>query len=1050
MSAFGPFQGLTEVPFSELGPSGLFLINGDTGAGKTTIFDAISFALYGNASGENRTPDSFRSDYAQDEDETYVRLTFQHHNKEYIIERNPGYKRSKKRGNGTTDHKNNAVITLPDGRVISGYAPVTQAVTELLGIDWKQYKQISMIAQGEFLQLLTAGSDERGLIFRKVFGTQIYDNIQRKLKEMANKLKYKCEDIDKCILQYLNGINCNEDSVHNEAITEWKKTGDINQVVRIMELLAVITEADRIIYKERNKENKELKDKIEAKAIEYAKAEQLNRQLRELGKAEEEYQKLTLAAEEMKKEEVRYKLAEKALHIVKPAEDSWLRIQKETIDLEADITKGKEARAKLEEEYQRYSEELKAKEEYKPKLEELKRELNRQEEEIKRYIAIAEQDKKKAVLEEKKLQVEQQITEKMHHKLMLTEEQTEKQKELEKYTDSEKNLMLCENQINAIKSCIIQINKIREDLRTIKSERQVLSSRQENFLKAEAAYKKCNTIYTDMEASFYREQAGIIAASLNSGMPCPVCGSVKHPNKAILTDGAPSEEEINQQKQKLETSREVMLAASNQCENQKSKVELLQAALMDNAIVILEYNEANHLEEVNLQVIEDLTEDKLQYGVNHSEELDQKHSELQKDIAQKEFCIKRLNEIARELQDLEVKLTGHREELGKITSDLNLVMGTLNTLKKDLRYATREEAESAVKVITEECDRLLRELTAAEAAFRSCELSLGNTNAVLTDNIKKHGTKRKDLTEAKEQYQLKLKSCGFMESARISEYMYKKVLLTEEELDILKNTLNRYNKDKENLEYKISQLKADTKDQEEKNLEQIAQEQKELDKRKAECEEQIRILFNRLHNNEEIYQNVEEQNSKQQKMRQEYLTINELSKTANGDLAGKSKLAFEQYVQAFYFDKVIYEANKRFYKMSNHQYSLQRKEDASNLRSSTGLELEVMDYYTGKARSIKSLSGGESFKAALSLALGLSDVIQNFAGGIEMDAMFVDEGFGSLDSDSLEQAIETLNALTTGNRMVGIISHVSELKERIDKKILIEKSMEGSRLRVVK
>ena len=251
------------------------------------------------------------------------------------------------------------------------------------------------------------------------------------------------------------------------------------------------------------------------------------------------------------------------------------------------------------------------------------------------------------------------------------------------------------------------------------------------------------------------------------------------------------------------------------------------------------------------------------------------------------------------------------------------------------------------------------------------------------------------------------------------------------------------------MEEKIKQLQVETKNQEKKDLTQLELELKELDKQKIECEEQINIIYSRLNNNREIYQKVKLQYKEQEKVRQEYITVNQLAKTANGELARKSKIAFEQYVQAFYFDKVIQEANKRFYRMSNNQYSLMRKDDPTNLRSSTGLELEVMDYYTGKARSIKSLSGGESFKAALSLALGLSDVIQSFAGGIEVDAMFIDEGFGSLDSDSLEQAIEILNSLTSGNRVVGIISHVSELKDRIDKKIIINKSMEGSRLEVV-
>jgi exonuclease SbcC len=329
-------------------------------------------------------------------------------------------------------------------------------------------------------------------------------------------------------------------------------------------------------------------------------------------------------------------------------------------------------------------------------------------------------------------------------------------------------------------------------------------------------------------------------------------------------------------------------------------------------------------------------------------------------------------------------------------------------------------------------------------------LSLGNCKAVLEESIRNYQIKSEDLHMAKEQYIRKLKDCGFVENDMENEDKYHKSLLDEEKLEALKSAIETYHRTREKLSYRIGELKSATKDRTEKNLDELRQLQEQLNLKNKEYEEQIRVIFSRITNNDDISRNVKEQNSCQQKVRQEFLSINELAKTANGELTGKTKIAFEQYVQAFYFEKVIQEANKRFYKMSNHQYVLQRKEEPGNLRTAAGLELEVMDYYTGKARSIKSLSGGESFKAALSLALGLSDIIQSFAGGIEMDTMFVDEGFGSLDSDSLEQAIETLNSLTTGNRMVGIISHVGELKERIDKKILIEKSMEGSRLKIVK
>lgn len=1117
MSAFGPFRGVAEVPFSELGTSGLFLINGDTGAGKTTIFDAVSFALYGNASGENRTTDSFRSDYAEDDEQTYVELHFVHKKKEYSIWRNPSYQRRKKRGQGMTEEKANATLTLPDGRVITGYVPVTEAVTELLGIDWKQYKQISMIAQGEFLELLTADSNVRGMIFRKVFGTQIYDLIQRKLKELSNKLKYQCEDIDKRILQFLDGINCSDENVNKAAIDEWKKSKDINQAEKMMELLAVLIEEDKAEYGVRKKKNDRLSMEITKKAAEYAQAEQINRLLANLKQAEEDCRKLMQNAEEMKREEERYVLAEKALHSVKPAEDAYLRIKREAAELTAYIGKGKEEKTRLEERLKLLLEVYQQKEAAKPRIAELTAQIGQQRAELGKYDRIAEQEKQKAILIEKKKTLEKMIAERTDRKGILTKEQAEKQAEQENYVNLDKAMLLCENQLNQVSNLANQWNKLRIDLRNWSSEKELLFRMQQEYQKAETKYLHRNKEYLEMEAHFFREQAGIMASNLEAGKPCPVCGSTEHPRKAAITQGAPSEEELKDAKAGLDKAHSAMTTASGKSENQKTKVGMLADALRENAAVLIEAEESipvsdaaefgiERIEEIaagrdsgkttgigeaigqdfgkligkdtdrdtdkNIEkdteldtkrIVElgDVAKDKLsQIGILQGELVHRK-LQLQKEQTRRKQCFDRLEEIKHMLQTLEETLNAEMEQLSLVMNELSQANGMLITLKKELKYSTREEAENAVREMEEEGNRLQTELTAAEEDYRKCELSLANVTAVLTDNEKKYGFKQNEKNEAKEVLKQKLVQCGFAENNALTDASamegieagfdrYKNNLMTEADLAAFRKSIDLYYKNRENLEEKIKQLKSDTKDQVEKDLEQIAQEQKELSRQKAECEEQINQIYSRLKNNEVIQRRVEEQNKEQEKVRRDYLTYSDLSKTANGELAGKSKIAFEQYVQAFYFDKVIHEANKRFYKMSNNQYALMRKEDASNLRSSSGLELEVMDYYTGKARSIKSLSGGESFKAALSLALGLSDVIQSFAGGIEVDAMFIDEGFGSLDSDSLEQAIETLNSLTTGNRLVGIISHVSELKDRIDRKILIEKSMEGSRLRLVK
>ena len=1066
MSAFGPFKGVIELPFSDLGSRGLFLISGDTGAGKTTIFDAISFALYGNASGENRTPDSFRSDYAEDDEETYVELTFTHKDKEYYVKRNPSYKRRKKRGTGTTDEKANAVFNMADGRVITGYAPVTEAITELLGIDWKQYKQISMIAQGEFLQLLTADSNERGLIFRKVFNTQMYDRVQKKLKELSNKLKYQLEDIDKSIVQYLSNVICSEESVYKEGFADWKRTKDIHNVSKMMELLSSMIKEDEDKYNIKKKHNEELSELITKKASELIEAKQINDLLLSKKQSEEEYARLLEKAQVIKAKEESYNLAEKALHIVKPVADGFERIIRELNELNEEIKDGEEEKARLESEAKILLEKYKANQENKPRIGKLLGQINEKKSELKKYEMIEEQTKQKEELSINKIKLENTIKELSDKKEGLVKEQETKEAWLLKYSDTDRKLLLCDNELQKTITLINGFNRILESITNLYAEQSTLTELQGLFRSLEEEYKPIRDRYQEMEASFLREQAGLLGKGLAPGIPCPVCGSKEHPSIAALTVDAPSEQELREEKGKMDKAYEEMINASNKCEHQKSKIDLLVDAIIVNVDEMLESDRSvdksiiskkpKTIEEI--QVIEKIVKGKVSRASEQKATLEQELKEYREKIERKNECTDILISIKEQLQTLDQDLSQNRENLSTTSNQIKVLEGTLRALREGMTYNTKVEAEEGIRVLEEEYNSLQLDLEKAEKAYRDNEGKLGNTIAVLKDNKKKQVTRAKEHQAAKEDYQLRLLKCGFLKKDKgstnandlsIAVKKFKASLLDEEALKELKGAVDDYYKTKENLEEKLSRLKEETKGHILRDIDKLMEEQKTLNKSKTECEELINQIYSRLVNNLGIYNRVEENNREQEKVRDKYLIYSDLSKTANGELSGKSKIAFEQYVQAFYFERVIHEANLRFTKMSNSQYALMRKEDPTNFRSAAGLELEVMDYYTGKARSIKSLSGGESFKAALSLALGLSDVIQSFAGGVEIDTMFVDEGFGSLDSDSLEQAIETLNSLTRGDRLVGIISHVNELKERIDKKILIQKNIEGSMLKII-
>lgn len=1089
MSAFGPFSKVVEVPFEDFGASGLFLVTGDTGAGKTTIFDAISFALFGNASGENRTADCFRSDYAGGEDKTYVDFTFGHKGKAYQVTRNPMYKRNKISGTGMTEEKANATLIMPDGAVVSGNSKVTEAVIKLLGIDWRQFKQIAMIAQGEFLQLLTAGSNERSVIFRKVFGTQIYEDIQKKLKVMSNELKYLCEDLDKSIIQYLHGIVCDPESGHYQEISDWKTKENVNQVQKVMELLETMIALDKESYQEEEKNNQLLAKQISDKAAQYTAAENVNQAFQKLRLAREEQDNLLKEAESMRLKEVQLQSGKKALHSVKPVEDIYLRMNKDLSELRDAIVKQTLEAQGLESTSKTLAVMLREKEASQPRINELTVKIGCQEAELQKYDSIAELEKDYKKISDSILKLEQDAKQLATKKSLLYQEQSDKQTNLVNYKDAEIKLLECQSQSKQKADGITDLNQFIIDYSALTKEIESLLEYQKDYQMAELLYNEKYAIYQNLETQFLREQAGIMASSLQEGSPCPVCGSTTHPSKAVPMEGAPSEQQLKKEKQQLEKDHQRMTDASGKCQSQRVKIELLQQQLHKNGREYLGENDltshetsspgtstleastlgiSSHeisspgtsthetsthgtsnletlthgistLETIHVMIQEKLQSEKLIYA-----QILDREKELLINIDSKKQLETRIQEISEESEKLEALITANKAEYTTASNQISSIEGKLSTLRANLTFPTKQEAENAIQADRKELQTLQEALQKAEVDYQNCITRLGNVKAVLADNQLKCENKEAESKAAYTDLINKLKFYGFEDLT-----VYQSALLTEEAIEVMEKELDLYRNSCERVDKLTQQLLIDTKDKEEKDLSLILEEQEELNRRKKACEEILQTLFSRFKINSDVYHNVQEKYKEQVKKRQEYITVSDLSKTANGELSGKAKIAFEQYVQAFYFNSVINEANKRLYKMSNSQFILLRKEEAGNLKSACGLDLEVMDYYTGKPRSIKSLSGGESFKAALSLALGLSDVIQSFAGGIEVDTMFIDEGFGSLDSNSLEQAIETLNALTMGNRLVGIISHVTELKERIDKKIAITKSIEGSKLALV-
>lgn len=906
MSAFGPYAGKVEVELDKLGQNGLYLITGDTGAGKTTIFDAITYALFGEASGNNRETSMFRSKYATPDMPTEVELHFTCKNKEYSIKRNPEYERPKSRGEGFTSEKANAEIHFPDGRVITKLKEVNNAVIDIIGIDRNQFTQIAMIAQGDFLKLLLASTDERKKIFQKLFKTQSYYVLQEKLKSESGKLSHEYDAIKNSIEQYIAGIVCNEENAFYNEICN-AKNGNLTaeEIAGLLEKLIAEDEAtEKTIADEKEKLQKELDD-IKARIV---KAEDIFSAQKDLEKNETELKT------ESKKEGIlkeRLKAEEEKLPKIKEFTEKAAQIKALLPDY--DELSDKQNTLNKNKTFIDNSAENIAKKE---------KEINSCTDEI---TALTEESKSLEKLGEEKLKLE-----------------TEKKKQ----TEAKAKLENLDKNIDDAESSRLKSAKAIGDYKAKSSETELL----------EAELKEKTRIYLEV-------QAGILAETLEVNKPCPVCGSTTHPQIATKPIDVPTKEELDNLQDKLNHANEV-------ANNARTEAGKLKGAADEK--------EESVKKEVSSLLGDVLLEDaKSVVAVRRSDmdflidELNAKMNEVKDKIERKETLDKLLPQKISAVEQA-------KEELSDITDGVKAK--TIENKSLDERIA-----ELKAKLITE---------TKAEA-----EKQIENLNKE-TESIQKA-------------YNEALKS--------VNENSEKLSSLKSAKDEILKRIGSGTDIDLE-------------KEKEHKLLSENKQ---------AEIDEKSKTVHSRITANKLSLDNILQKLNEIKLVEEKWIWMKTLSNTANGNLSGKEKIMLETYIQMTYFDRIINRANTRFMIMSGGQYELKRRKEAENNRSQSGLELDVIDHYNGTERSVKTLSGGESFKASLSLALGLSDEIQSSAGGIRLDTMFVDEGFGSLDDESLEQAIKALSSLAEGNRLVGIISHVSELKDKIDKQIIVKKEKTG-------
>ena len=907
ISAFGPYAGEETLDLDKLGENGLYLITGTTGAGKTSIFDAITYALYDSPSGDVRDDSMLRSKYADESTETFVELEFMCNEKLYKVRRNPEYTRLKTRGGGTTKQTARAELHYPDGRIIDkSKKEVTKAITEIIGVDHDQFSKIAMIAQGEFRKILLDKTENRKEIFRQIFKTHKYEAIQEQIKNETIAIKKQFDMARQNLLTYTSGIVCDEQSEFISAV-ESAKSGELTA----QETIDLIGD----LIKTEEKTNVELAESI--KIID-GKLEKINAAI---GKAEEHVKNV---------ETYNYKksLVPKTVDACESAKAQVVEQENkriETEDLEKQITL-------LDKELPEYD-----------VLDALQAQVEKLENGIENNKLAVEKTKESLEKSEKQLQqlkvLKEELSQADVNKARLESERTRLQEEKAK--------------LSALYESLQKLNLAKEQLS-----------------KAQAVYKdvseKAKTLadeFNDLNKRFLDGQAGVMASALCDGEPCPVCGSKTHPLLAKITDQVPTEIELKKAKKLADDQSKDAELKSAECAKLNGKIEELSKFITENMVSLLG--------ESNIDKAAESAKKRLSLVIQDLGLIDQKINIETENVDKKALVDRKLPEQENALDELRKKQAELEKEIAGDVATLKEKSSQVQKLIKELSFESKAQA-------TAQLNGLKEKILALKAAYDKAKKDYENRNAEL---IKLQG--------------------------------------------------------------EVATLEKIVKSGSATDLEQEKQVKNALVQEKAVLQQKKETVFSFINSNKACLVNIQKTEKESKQLEEHYKWMNSLSNTANGGISEKEKISFETYVQMSYFERILRRASVRLQKMTGGQYELIRRVDELGKRAQVGLDIDVLDHHNGTTRSVNTLSGGEQFKASLALALGLSDEIQASAGGVKLDTMFVDEGFGSLDGESLSLAISTLQDLTEGNRLVGIISHVEELKNRIDKQIIVEKQKIG-------
>lgn len=996
LSAFGPYPDTITIDFESFQEDGLFLITGPTGSGKTMIFDAMIFALYGKTSGQIRQTDSLRCDHALNEIPTFVEFSFSLHQQNYTIKRNPKYYLEGKK----TPKQPSALLTLPDGKMVEGIKEVNQKMISLLGVDDQQFKQICMIAQGEFTKLIMASSDEREKVLRELFHSETYQKLEEKLKVHLKTYQDKYDLL-------LN------------------KRKDLMQELQVEDHQEYLSKQTKLIASQQ-KEYDDLKKDLDQKKQQLQlyrlqnqrliQLKDLKQQFQDLKKQENDYQELNKTVDTLKKAQetnylyISYIKQQKKLQTLKLNQEDFLKQLKK---LEKDYQEKKvqadfldykqQTKEKLQNQIQETKQLINQIYQYQndyQNLQTLKQQYRMLDEEHKLFLKKKEKFENGLQRDQERIQSEQQVQSKyelIKQQYVRLNEQKVKVHQLSDYYDQ-----------------ILKLNENKSDL-------------QEEYTVVEKQVDHEKMQYNQMEKLYFRKQAGIFALQLKEDQPCPICGSLHHPHPAQIEKEDITKEKLDQQAKKVKQQEHRLqdILQKILLSNQKKEMLVKQTKQLSSELNIQE----EISKEIFIKELDHLSKDE--------KRMKKEYLELQDEL---KYIQKLKKSVALSLKDMstyESKELKQAQSLENIQVQIHQLSGKLDD---SLRQYEIGEVNKNYQQVQKEYRQLSLEIETIQQDYEKVK------NKYLEIKTKISSLNQQIIQEQEIYDELDNKYHTALD-AFINEEEFLNLKTQINQISILEKKYQDYLISLKSLNKQIISLENEVKDSTYVDLSSLSETIKEVNQQLREKNddlEKLKIDYSLKEKMVKDIQKINQQLEKDEDTYQRYLDLYNLASGKNN-----ARVSIERYVLATYFENMLIYANVIMKQLSQGRYQLLRKDDAGKGRSQQGLELDVFDQESGNIRSIKTLSGGESFKAALSLALGLSRMVQDYAGGIELNTLFIDEGFGSLDSQSLDQAMNCLMELHHENKLIGIISHVSDLKDRIERQLVVERKQKQSVIQTI-